>query len=35
VQDLMADEFQFQEKEFRLLRANRPPAAVDSSTGTH
>ena len=37
VQDLMNEEFQFQEKESRLLRANRPPVAADpdQSGGTH
>ena len=35
VQDLLTDDFQFQEKESRLLRANRPQVSVDAPLGTH
>jgi len=34
MQDLLADDFQFQSKESRMLRTNRPGAAVDSTAGT-
>jgi hypothetical protein len=34
VQDLMNDEFQFQEKESRLLRTNRPQVTADTSPAT-
>jgi hypothetical protein len=35
VQDLLNDQFQFQEKESRLLRTNRPQVAVDAALATH
>jgi hypothetical protein len=35
VGDLLSDDFQFQEKESRLLRANRPPAPPEMVVGTH
>jgi hypothetical protein len=34
MQDLLADDFQFQAKESRMLQANRPRAAVESTAGT-
>jgi hypothetical protein len=34
MQDLLADDFQFQAKESRMLRTNRPRAALESTTGT-
>ena len=33
VQDLLADDFQFHEKESRLLRTNRPQVAADAPSG--
>jgi hypothetical protein len=35
VQDLLGEEFQFQDKESRMLRANRPPGAAEPEAGTH
>jgi hypothetical protein len=35
VQDLLNDEFQFQDKEYHLLRSNRPPAAGEAVGETH
>ena len=34
MQDLLADDFQFQAKESRMLRTNRPRPALESATGT-
>ena len=34
MKDLLADDFQFQARESRMLRANRPRTAPESAAGT-
>jgi hypothetical protein len=34
VQDLLEDDFQFEARESRMLRTNRPPPTMESAPGT-